>query len=167
MPQGPADLGPLNIDTSAAPTLTFSWLPCAGVAHYQLQGCGADDFPNLTHPAYAQVGPGVTSVTLHFAGAGNPPWAAGHANQQFSILPPGTYKFVVYAIGSEGGGVVGISQEGTLTIASPSPFPYADYWTHSGVLHYTANFKAWYDANQAAVGGPSFASRYPGAIQVD
>ena len=155
-------LGTLTIDTSAAPIVTFGWTAttrgdavgyalvcCAQTTNaYQAAHTGTDPSA-LLDSQQANPALGTTSVSLDMTGR----------------LYPDNWAFKIQAL-SATGAIVASTTYATLTINSPSPYPFGatQFWfTAAGLLQYTTSFKAWYDA---ATTWGTFASRFPGATLI-
>jgi hypothetical protein len=159
------DLATLTVSTASAPSVTFSWnaSTIGSPTYYALAVCQkvANSFmgfdyntPDLTHCQLASVAIGTTTVTLNLTG----------------LLFPGDWVWRVFAVDNSGN-IYGQTNTSfpTVTIASPSPYPWgaSEFWFNSsGALQYTAAFKAWYVASQFQVNQP-FATRFATGTQVN
>ena len=158
-------LGTLTVDTSAAPTVTFSWTAttrgdavgyalafCAQTTNpYQAAHTGNDPSA-LGDPCIAMPALGTTSIAVNMAGR----------------LYPDNWAFRLQAL-SATGAIVAQTTYAILTINSPSPHPFGatQFWfTPTGYLQYTSSFKSWYRSTQWEINEP-FATRFAGGTQVD
>jgi hypothetical protein len=179
------NMGTLTVDTSAAPTVTFSWTACSnpGTVAYEVTFCQknantyeGNDHNAPTYPQHLAVGVpyGTNSVTVDLTNWLFPgDWVVQvHAGYNGSSPAAFTYDSQPETGLHDVSGVsnwveLGYTSVQTLTIASPT-FPYgagAFWFDASGVLHYTAAYKAWYLASVWQITQP-FASRFPGAVLV-
>ena len=159
------DLGTLTINTASAPSVTFSWTAAtfAGVTKYAIATCQKTantymgfDYATTTYPDHISVIPetafGTNSATVNLTGR----------------LFPGDWSVQLLAL-DDSNNVWGHTAVATLTIASPSPYPWGAsqfYFSSAGNLQYTAAFKAWYMATQWQINQP-FATRFATGTQVD